>query len=880
MAEDLGLNVSLALESQSYQQQITAINRQMTVVQASFNSASTALGGFGTETQALEAKAQKLTQQIQLSQGKVDLLTAAHERAKSVLATNVTANETLRQQVEQTTNAYNNSVTATGANSTESIALRGDLDALNTTFTQSNATILRNNATVDNLNIRLQNTQAAQNKLQNELVQTNTDIETQTNSMSDLGASTEENNEKFKAFGEKMASMGKVAAAGIAAIGLAFIGVITGGVKMSDELTKALNGLQSSTGVTDDKMVGMKDTMLAIYNNNFGENFEEIGVAMAAVGKETGATGTELQGLTEKAFLMRDTFGMEVADSVKAVTQLTKQFGISGTEAYNLIAQGAQNGMNKNEDLLDIIQEYSVQFKGMGFTADEMFNMLSNGAKAGGFSIDVMGDAVKEFNIRSKDASKSTEGAFTSLGLNAAELTKAFGKGGEDGKKAFTTVSDALGKCKDPLVQNQVGTALWGTMWEDLGAKSILALGNTTGEIDKTKDALTKINDVKYNSFGEGIEGIKRQLLTGIVLPLGEEVLPKLNEFGNYLKQNMPAIIEGVKPVIMGFLGTFETLASNFQKFIPVIAAVLSGFVAYKAISGVNALMVAFTTFTTLASGAQVSLNVAMLANPIGLIVVAIAALVAGIVLVYQNFDKLKGMFDSLNGPVKSVVGAFLLFNPATAIIIGAAVAIKGIEYAMSDAIPKADLFGEGISKGTKKAVQGYLDLDTNATKSLMSLNFSGQKVSKETATSLTKTFADMGTQIKSGMDKHYGESLKTMTDTFAKSSALTDKEEKDILAKMKTNNDKKKESVDAGEKQIKLILDTASKEKRSLTTEEQTKINGIQATMKTNAVKSLSDTEVAIGGTFYGLNIIDIINCDDLNIIINYIIIYCKFKG
>jgi len=84
------------MESQSFTQQITAINREMKVVQAEFQSASTALGDFGSEEQKLEAKSSSLTQQIQMSQQKVDLLTAAHARAKQTLADNVAANESLK----------------------------------------------------------------------------------------------------------------------------------------------------------------------------------------------------------------------------------------------------------------------------------------------------------------------------------------------------------------------------------------------------------------------------------------------------------------------------------------------------------------------------------------------------------------------------------------------------------------------------------------------------------------------------------------------------------------------------------------------------------------------------------------------------------------
>ena len=51
---------------------------------------------------------------------------------------------------------------------------------------------------------------------------------------------------------------------------------------------------------------------------------------------------------------------------------------------------------------------------------------------------------------------------FTSLGLNANELTKSFGKGGTEGKKAFEEVTEKLVALKDPVEQNRIGVELFG----------------------------------------------------------------------------------------------------------------------------------------------------------------------------------------------------------------------------------------------------------------------------------------------------------------------------------------------------------------------------------------------------------------------------------
>jgi len=150
-------------------------------------------------------------------------------------------------------------------------------------------------------------------------------------------------------------SAAKVGAGIALAMGTAVLAVGGLAVSLTDNLQKSLNGVQSQTGATDEEMIGMKDTMLEIYNANLGESFDDIGRAMAEIGKQTGVTGEELKSMTTDALLLRDTFEFEVAESTRTADMMMKQFGITSDEAYNLIAQGAQKGLDKNGNLLDTI---------------------------------------------------------------------------------------------------------------------------------------------------------------------------------------------------------------------------------------------------------------------------------------------------------------------------------------------------------------------------------------------------------------------------------------------------------------------------------------------------------------------------------------------
>jgi phage-related minor tail protein len=372
--------------------------------------------------------------------------------------------------------------------------------------------------------------------------------------------------------GELATSAGKVALS-LGAMGAAAVaGMVVKGVASADELRKALNGLQASTGAADEEMSGMHDAMLDIYNKGFGESFEDIGKAMSTIGQQSGESGQKLADLTKDAITLRDTFDFEVNESFRSAKMLMDQFGVSGDDAYNLIAQGAQKGLDKNGDLLDTINEYSVHFKQLGFNSEEMFNSLVNGSASGTFSVDKLGDAVKEFGIRAKDSSKGTIEAFTTLGLNATQVSSDFAAGGEKGRAAFELVTSKLLEMKDPLAQNQAGTALFGTMWEDLGVKGVAALTNTQGQISTTQAALDGINSVKYDTFGEALSGIGRNLETSVLIPMGEKVLPILGEFATWISDNMPTIQEAIGTALEVAFTVFDEVYKVIQdSLLPVL---------------------------------------------------------------------------------------------------------------------------------------------------------------------------------------------------------------------------------------------------------------------------------------------------------------------
>lgn len=110
------------------------------------------------------------------------------------------------------------------------------------------------------------------------------------------------------------------------------------------------------------------------------------------------------------------------------------------------------------------------------------------------------------------------------------------------------------------------------------------------------------------------------------------------------------------------FQGLFQWIIDNKEGVVAALVAITAGLVAYKAAVGISALIdafrsgiVAITIAENGAAVAQWALNAAMNANPIGLIIAAIAALVAGFIALWNNCEGFRNFWITLWDKIKTV---------------------------------------------------------------------------------------------------------------------------------------------------------------------------------------------------------------------------------
>ena len=399
--------------------------------------------------------------------------------------------------------------------------------------------------------------------------------DTVSSSMADAQSATEKGTSgmkgAFSGIGLAVGALAGVVASAFVAIG----GAVVGGVMSANEYQKAMNGLQSETGATSSEIDSMGESMKNIYKNNFGESFEDVAKTMSTAQQATGTFGSELEGLSQNALLLRDTFDYDVGETLKASDKLMSNFGVTGEQSMAMIAEATQGGLNKSEDLIDTIDEYSQYYAAAGLSGQDMFASLESASAAGIMNLDYAGDAMKEFGIIMTEDGEKASDALTAMGLPAKDLRDDFASGGEGAKEAFQTIVGELAKVKDPLEQTKLGVELFGTKFEDVGAAGILAMADLDGSVKGSAKTLESLNAIKYDTFSEAFAGIGRQLQVGLLLPLGEKLLPYLNDFAGWVSSKIPGIVEyfsSIGTTVEGLLTKFGTV---FEQIKPIV----SGFI-------------------------------------------------------------------------------------------------------------------------------------------------------------------------------------------------------------------------------------------------------------------------------------------------------------
>lgn len=424
------------------------------------------------------------------------------------------------------------------------------------------------------------------------------------------------------------------------AAGAAGAGLFAKGFADNMDIAASNAKLQGQLGLTAEQAKKAGDISGKVYRDNFGGSIDEVNDAIRNVSLNLGSladtSAADIQSMTEKALGLSDAFGVDVAQSTEAAGKLVKNgLAANATEAFDIITAGFQSGADRSGDFLDTLNEYSPQFAKLGISGTQALGILQDGLKAGARDTDGIADAFKEFSLRAIDGSALTAQGFKAAGLDAKEMAKQIAAGGPTAAKATETTLKAIQSIKDPVKQNQAGVALFGTQWEDtlrqiLPAVSSMndAADTVTGSTDRMTAAIGDTGKAKIETAKRAFEGWTQEM-AGAEGPMGT-----------------------VSAAVVAFAGPALAMAGQLGSLATGLAAVNTASIMSAASTVKDtAVKVVNTTATYAASAAskawaaaQWLLNAALSMNPIGLVIIAIIALVAAIVYAYRHSEKFRAI--------------------------------------------------------------------------------------------------------------------------------------------------------------------------------------------------------------------------------------------
>lgn len=396
------------------------------------------------------------------------------------------------------------------------------------------------------------------------------------------------------------------------------------------EASSALAKFANVTSLSADDYKKLGSTIVDL-GNNFATTESDI-VAMATRLASTG----EITGLSQSQILALSTAlssaGIEAEAGGSAMAKLLKQ--LYGVNAGFDTAQKVVNSTGFSLRDLQLMQSNNSKgFKeladSLGLTQTELNGYMKNVDQMNKYA-STAGVSVEEFK---KAYSEDALGALSLFigGLNETE---------RNGKNAVEILNE-MGITEVRLSNAVLAMASSG----DLMSNAIRTANSAWGE----NTALTTEAEKRYATTASQLTQLKNTI-TELGVKLGEILLP---------------IVQGIIDKLSGVINWLTSLNPTTQKIILVITGVVASLAPLliligKLVSSVGTIMTLAPKIVTMFKGigtAFKALGGIIAANPIGVVIVALTALVAGLIYAYNHSEKFREIVNTAFAKVKEVVG-------------------------------------------------------------------------------------------------------------------------------------------------------------------------------------------------------------------------------
>lgn len=220
----------------------------------------------------------------------------------------------------------------------------------------------------------------------------------------------------------------------------------------------------------------------------------------------------------------------------------------------------------------------------------------------------------------------------------------------------------ALGVSATEFTRNAKATELFGKKYNDLTEiqkqQTLLKMVTDAQEVSGAMGQASREADGWENVQGN-LNEAWRQFQANVGAPFLEALIPIIQDVTAAFKEWSDSVDwddfnEKVKTVAGDIKTGFQWILDNKDAIIAGLAGIAAGFLAFKVVSLIQGVQKAMEGMTL----AQYALNLAMSLNPIGLIVAAIAALVAAFVVLWNKSEAFREFWINLWENIKNGVSS------------------------------------------------------------------------------------------------------------------------------------------------------------------------------------------------------------------------------
>ena len=475
-------------------------------------------------------------------------------------------------------------------------------------------------------------------------------------------------------------SLEKAALAAGAALTTAVAGAAVYGAKklvdLSNEFQEVTNTIRIGTGATGDQLKELEKSFDNVYAN-LPLSKDVVATAIADINTLTGATGKSLEDFTHRALDAADMLQTDAKGLYTAAAQSFNAFGIEADQMAGMldyvwkVSQSTGTGM---QELMETVQKNQTTFRSLGYTYEESIALVGQLDKAGFEATDAMSamqkavatmgqkgikdmskglqNAIKHI----KDAKTDTEAVSLAIEAFGARAGAKMAKGIRDGTISVEELVATMKASPETIGAAADATDTVGDKWQELKNHIEVGLRPAIDAITGVmKDFVPVLGDLATQALPKVQEAAQK--LATYITENQDTIKQKIVELAQNIKdslvwvyENRDALIDMAKKIGAAYLAIkgIQAGIAIWQGMSKAIGGVTT---AYKFLTAAQTkqkmaeMAAAVKTKALLAmqkaaTAAQWLWNAAMSANPIGLVVAAVAALVAAGWWLYNNWDK------------------------------------------------------------------------------------------------------------------------------------------------------------------------------------------------------------------------------------------------